>query len=732
LGRKTILRFWLWRWPEAFAEAVKTHREENGFMGNWQWGGWGWPGRAVILGCVAGLCALAMAPRCGAVVTPATTLTIEDLGKGTAKLDGPWQFHLGDDAGWAAVGVDDAAGQGGWETLTADTGWGTQGHPSYTGYGWYRKHVHITMAPGAAADVAIAIPHIDDVYELYWNGQRIAVHGTMPPRPSYFYGEGEQTFGLGAVRDGVLAVRVWKAPLNSFDNGLMGGFAATPVVGAPVAIAALRAQADYRWLRSQQYFFALQSLYGLVALLSLLFWLRDRSQRVLLWMAVYCASPVVAMFLVELRLPLSFNFALGWLQPVLSLHDVGLWFLLLWLLKLHDSPRLARFTKVLAIISIVATSLDGGLTMLDWSQPWLTRWAQLADAVLTVVFTLTQAFPLVLVVLGIRRRLDSARWMVVIFAFLSSGLFELRIALEQGSRFTHWTISDKLASPLFTISGNPFPAATLAETGLLLAIVYAVYRYSREAIERQQAIEQELKSAQELQQVLIPEELPSLKGFALTSAYRPASEVGGDFFQIIPLEGEHASSTLIVLGDVSGKGLRAAMTVSLIVGTVRTLAEGTADPAEILTGLNRRLHGRLRGGFATCLVMRLDVDGSCVLANAGHPAPFLNGEEIVTPGALPLGVAASGHYEEQTVYLRAGDHFAAYTDGLLEARAKDGELFSFDRLRDLFAGRPDAAHATEAAMRFGQQDDITVLTLTRLGVGEESRTELIAPVLAPA
>ncbi|MGB7136465.1 MAG: hypothetical protein WBD46_14330 [Acidobacteriaceae bacterium] len=377
---------------------------------------------------------LLLAPACRAAVTAAPTLTIEDLGKGTAKLDGPWQFHPGDDAGWAAVGIDDAAGQGGWEQLTPDSGWGAQGHPSYTGYGWYRKHLHITVAPGAAADVALAIPHIDDVYEVYWNGRRLAQYGTMPPHPSYFYESGVQTLGLGLMRDGVLAVRVWKAPLNSFDDGLTGGFAAAPIVGGAGAIAALRAQADYEWLRSRQYFFALQSLYGLVALLSFLFWLRDRSQRVLLWMAVYCASPVVAMFLVELRLPLSFSFALGWLQPILSLHDVGLWFLLLWLLKLHEHPRLAWFTKWLAILSLVVTSLDGGLTMLDWSQAWLTRWAQLADARLTVIFTLSQAFPLVLVILGIRKRLDSARWLVVIFAFLSSGLFELRIALEQGSR----------------------------------------------------------------------------------------------------------------------------------------------------------------------------------------------------------------------------------------------------------------------------------------------------------
>lgn len=669
---------------------------------------------------------------CWAAVTAVPTQTVEDLGKGTATLDGPWQFHLGDDAAWAAPGIDDATGQGGWEQLTAASGWGAQGHQSCTGFGWYRKHLHITVAPGASPDVALAVPHIDDVYEVYWNGRRVAQYGTMPPHPSYLYGSGIQTFGMGPVRDGVLAVRVWKAPLNSFDNGLAGGFAAPPAIGGPVAVAALRAQADYRWLRSRQYSFALQSLYTLVAVLSLLFWLRDRSQRVLLWMGVYCGMPPIGLLLTGLRLPFSSNFSLGWLQPVLSLQDIGLWFLLLWLLRLHEQPRVARFTRILAIISFTAASLDGTLAMLDWSRAWLMRPAQTTDAVLTVVFTVLQSYPLVLVILGLRKKLDLARWLVAISAFLTSGIFDLRIALEQGSRFTHWTISDKLVAPLFTVAGNRFNAGTLAETALLLAIVFAVYRYSREAIARQQAIEQELKSAQELQQVLIPEELPSLQGFALTSAYRPAAEVGGDFFQIIPLEGEQAGSTLIVLGDVSGKGLRAAMAVSLIVGTLRTLAEATGDPAEILTGLNRRLCGRLQGGFATCLVLRLGNDGSCVLANAGHPSPFLNGDEIATPGALPLGVTATARYEEQAVYLRAGDHFAAYTDGLLEARAKDGELFSFGRLRELFAGRPDAAHATDAAMSFGQQDDITVLTLTRLGVGEESRTKLVAPVLAPA
>ena len=112
--------------------------------------------------------------------------------------------------------------------------------------------------------------------------------------------------------------------------------------------------------------------------------------------------------------------------------------------------------------------------------------------------------------------------------------------------------------------------------------------------ERQAAFEQEFKSAQELQQVLIPESLPSLEGYAVTSAYRPAQQVGGDFFQLIA---EPDGSALLIMGDVSGKGLKAAMTVSLIVGAIRTAADTLDDPAEILAILNRRLYGRLQNGL---------------------------------------------------------------------------------------------------------------------------------------
>jgi hypothetical protein len=572
---------------------------------------------------------------------------------------------------------------------------------------------------------------IYDVYEIYWNGVQVAHNGGMPPHDNYPYRQAVQTFDLGPVRDGVLAVRVWKAPLDSFDTGLNGGFAAAPLIGNGAAIADRKTVFEYHWLHSRQYFFGLDSLYGLVVVLGLLAWLRARSERVLLWMSLYSLAPLLTLFLVGMRLPMSYGVALGWLQPVHGLADLSLWFLLLSLLRLTENRPLVRVTVALAYIDMTANILDGALTMVSRTNPLVVHWEQAADAFLTIFETVPEILPLIIVFYGLRKKdLDAARWLVSIFAAVTSLISNLAIAFSQGSRYTHWTLANTIRSPIFSVNENPFTAATLADTGLLLSIIYAVYCYIRENSARQGAIEQELRSARELQQVLIPETLPSLPGYAVTSAYRPAQEVGGDFFQVIPGIGPGSGSTLVVVGDVSGKGLRAAMTVSLIVGTLRTLAEYSSRPAEILAGLNRRLQNRLHGGFATCVILRLDPDGSCVLANAGHPSPFLNQHEIEIPGALPLGVAPDTVYEETSAQLQVGDHLFIYTDGLLEARSAAGELFSFERLSALAASHPNAEQATVVAQDFGQDDDITVLTLTRLAEGEKSSTLLTAPSLA--
>jgi hypothetical protein len=674
---------------------------------------------------------LAVTASSQALVQP-TVLQVHDLGKGTSLLDGPWQFHAGDDPAWAMPQTVDATGTQGWEQLSTDKPWGAQGHPSYTGYGWYRKHISFAPAPGGSQDFYLLIRHIDDAYQVYWNGRMVGHNGKMPPKPLYYYSQGPQIVNLGPAGDGVLAVRVWKAPLASFDKEAIGGFYSAPVAGSPDDIKALKASIDYQWLRSRQYDFALRSLYGLLMILSLLAWLRDRTRHVLLAMAIFAGSPTIAVFLVGLHLPLSFSMSIGFLQPVLGMQDIGLWFLLIYLLDLDRERNLVSLALDLTIINIAVTSLDGALTLFDWSNPRFTLLAQSADGILTAVNTMTQMLPFVLLAYACRKRLDPARWAVAITAFLSEMIFAIRIASEQGSRFTHWTLSEKIQKPLFTLAGNPFTVQQIAQTLLLFAIIYAVFRTMQDAMNRQGTMEQELKSARELQHVLIPKRLPEVQGFAVTSAYRPAHEVGGDFFQIIPLEGPNFGSTLIVLGDVSGKGLKAAMAVSFIVGTVCTAAKFTSSPSKLLAELNQRLFGRLDGGFTTCVALRIDFDGHCAVASAGHPAPFLNRNELEMEGSLPLGIIPGVAYPETSFDMREGDHIAMYTDGLIEARNAKGEIFSFERLNALFSTRPGAAAASGVAVQFGQEDDITVLTVTRLAVGVKPTTRLIAPEMANA
>jgi len=251
----------------------------------------------------------------------------------------------------------------------------------------------------------------------------------------------------------------------------------------------------------------------------------------------------------------------------------------------------------------------------------------------------------------------------------------------------------------------------LLGTLLFLALIFTIAREQFLERERQSRIELEIKSAREVQQILVPEETPAIPGLSIASVYRPAEEVGGDFFQVVALPGGGA---LIALGDVSGKGLKAAMTVSLIVGTLRTLADYSQSPAAILLGLNRRLLGRTDGGFVTCLVARIDPDGDTTLANAGHLAPFRDAQELPVKGSLPLGLTVDTEYDELAFQLHEGETLTFYTDGILEARNPAGELYGFDRVAALVGSNQSIEQMVEEACNFGQQDDITIFRVTRL------------------
>lgn len=654
---------------------------------------------------VAAGCALAYAgqPQV-ATAQAAPALILDGLGKATISLDGPWQFHLGDDLTWASVALDDSH----WEQLSGNRTWGAQTHPGYTGYAWYRLHIRIDAAPGAPADVALLIPGINDAYQLYWNGALVGGQGRMPPRPVWFREPTPQTLGLGSARDGVIAVRVWKTELNFIDTGTGGGLTAPIEIGSPQAIAAVMAQAQGTNFLANAFDISLYSIFCLLGFAALILWLRNRSQTLFLWAACFLINPGLGS-LIGLRGTLMDPLAKSITLVTTCIENIGLWFLLCWLLNLRENQKLMRLTRIAAVCLVIATITDSafiafGLESLHGAA------RQIPEAVLTTFTTAFGLWNLVPVAVAVfsRARLDRARWLFALTSSFAQSIFVTGMVLALGRRFTHVSFSLYSFRPMFLFSGSIINLQNLSDSLLILSLIYAIYRFSAESRDRQAALEQEFRNAREIQQVLIPESLPQIPGFTLTSAYKPALEVGGDFFQIIPL-GD--SSTLIVLGDVSGKGLKAAMTGALAIGALRTLAAENHSPGTLLARLNRQMLSTQESGFITCLCLRISMEGAVTLANAGHLSPYRSGEEIEIDSGLPLGLSAAAEYGETALQLAPGESLTLLSDGVVEAMNADHQLFGFERTAAI-SGQ-SANQIANTAELFGQEDDITVLTLMR-------------------
>jgi hypothetical protein len=212
----------------------------------------------------------------------ATMFTTPDPGKGFVEIGGNWHFHTGDDLAWAQPGFDDA----GWEQLRGDKTWGAQTHPSYVGFAWYRKRIAITPASGS---IALLIRPVDDAYEVYWDGKKMGSDGQLPPNAHWSATPHAVVFRLPAT-SGVLALRVWKAPLASTDATSLGRFEKAPLLG----------DADYLTLLSKSVRMSAQrrALPALIAssfmmatgLLALLVFLRERKKWLYLWLTIYLVA----------------------------------------------------------------------------------------------------------------------------------------------------------------------------------------------------------------------------------------------------------------------------------------------------------------------------------------------------------------------------------------------------------------------------------------------------------
>ncbi|MGC1872855.1 MAG: SpoIIE family protein phosphatase [Acidobacteriaceae bacterium] len=643
-----------------------------------------------------------------AICVHAQAFQTSNPGNGSVAVGGKWQFHTGDDPAWASPAYNDSS----WEQLSGDEPWGAQTHPGYTGNAWYRKQIEVT---GSGGKLAILMPPVDDAYEIFWNGKKIGSYGSLPPHAIWWSNGHSAVYPLGDIPvSGVLALRVWKAPLASTDMWGEGGLTGAPLLGNPSVLAAQAMEPRYLQEHHQLPQILIGAVVLVAGLLTLLLFLRDRKQWLFLWLAIYLMAEGATAFLAldAMAYGLHFTSTQLFLQGVDAVQDISLWLLLLTLFGFGRDPKWRRLTAVLAALYLVAVLIDTSV-LFNWQNVGLGM--QWTDAVTTAIYQLIPLYIFFIVGFGLARRKQMELWPVAITAFLY-GMWNFVIETSaQGRRFTHWTLTTDLRAWGLHLGSYTFSATFLLDTLLFLVLLFTVARQQFLERRRQALVEMEIKSAQEVQQVLVPEDVPAIPGFSIASIYKPATELGGDFYQVIPLE---AGGALVVVGDVSGKGLKAAMVVSLIVGTLRTLADYTQEPGEILRGLNRRLIGRTQGGFATCVAMRIEPDGSAAIATAGHFSPLRDGKELPLEGALPLGIVTDAKYDQIAFRMQENETLTFYTDGIVEARNAQGELFGFDRVREMSRAGSSAVQVADEASAFGQDDDITVLTLTRLAASE--------------
>ena len=161
------------------------------------------------------------------------------------------------------------------------------------------------------------------------------------------------------------------------------------------------------------------------------------------------------------------------------------------------------------------------------------------------------------------------------------------------------------------------------------------------------------------------------------------------------------------------------MLVALLVGAIRTVAQFDPDPRILLDVLNRRLLGRGES-FATCVALRIASDGDVLLANAGHISPYLNGNPLAMEGSLPLGMTTSPDSSVLRFQLKPADRLMLLSDGIAEATDANGNLFGFERVQALLTQTFSAASIADAAQAFGQEDDISVISVSRVPVPEHA------------
>ena len=594
-------------------------------------------------------------------------------------LSGPWQIIFEDRSEFAQPAYDDHA----WQSFTLP-GRLYAIRSSVRVRGWMRRHV--VLAPGTdCTHLALTLGVITQSrYEVWFDGQRLPSSESLDPADGRIPRPITHLIPPCTTpypRSLLIALHFASLDMNP-DWRLpdQGPYLLTDRVNAPVDVGG-RALAAQRDRLAPTQIFAI-AIFLMLAALCMVAWSTDRARTELLWFALvaaaritYSAFDLAGLYPSASALPARVNF-IGEFIVLPIFGEVAFCALGIrhkrWL-------RVANWLVVLPMVTstlgwnpfnsaVVSCTLSGtfitGVIVFNW---WQQRHSRLSveDHLLRFILLL----PCLQIAIYWIAYMNG----IVLYTFGDVGWISL---------------------PIFRFDASWFVVA--------LAIFVILMRRTLADRRTQQRMAQELEAARQVQNLLVSGGQTAAENLEISTSYLPAQEVGGDFYYVL-------DGRVVVLGDVSGKGLKAAMLVSLLIGVLRDTIQ--RRPAAVLDALNRAIAGQVDGGFVTCVCARFEIDGTATFANAGHLPPYLDGTEINLDPHFPLGVMREIEYTESTVRISPRSVVTLVSDGVVEATNTRRQLFGFDRTREI--SRSSACRIVEAARAWGQSDDITVVTVRR-------------------
>jgi hypothetical protein len=595
-------------------------------------------------------------------------------------------WRAGDDLHWAAPNFDET----GWQPYSS---WNL--NPSQPSI-WVRCHLDLSSL-GAAKQPALQVT-LYAAYQLFVDGRRIGAVGNLQSGAFTMNAVSNWPLAPGAAQSSTIALRITRRIDSSVPVGTLPPLQV--LAGDEPVLRDRRDALAFNQIRARIVPSVCFSIIGILGLILLGLWMNDRSRRELFLLSLACLSlaPIYLDYFGAAAL-LAYSatayFALWSVFAAINNVARTLFFFAV------AGRRVPLLFWILMGLATLAYSVTFAIPLFPAPQAlWLDslRSGLVARGSAPVaILECTAPFIALLRWRGLTFRMKPLAVLCAIWGATMMAFFALRFTGTQIPGIpdleARWGI----------LMADVEAIATLCVVVALLALLS---REQQQTARERAVLAGEMRAASEIQRMLAPSTFDAAPGIQIDVAFRPMRDVGGDFYLCRMLSG---GGQRVLVGDVSGKGTAAAMAAALLMGGAA--ARDADSPASLLTHLNRVLRESHVGGFATCLCADFSAAGMVTLANAGHLAPYRSGQEVSVQSGLPLGiVTAPEAYEERSFTLEPGETLTFLSDGVVEARNAGGELFGFERTREI--SMQSAEQIANVAHAFGQEDDITVLTLS--------------------